>query len=94
MVSKSEPTVASPPYVLSVSPRCRLSSIWYRLYRKPGADRLECFGDPAIRPYVERLMKHFGVIAWIMSDLLPFAPGFDIVFVYYNETRFLLIGVG
>jgi len=36
------------------------------LYRKPGADRLECFGDPAIRPYVERLMKHFGVIAWIM----------------------------
>jgi len=41
-------------------------------------------------------MKHFGVIAWIMSDLLPtaFAPGFDIVFVYYNETRFLLIGVG
>ena len=29
-------------------------------------------------------------------DLLPtaFASGFDIVFVYYNETRSLLIGVG
>src|SRR5262249_382530 len=36
MVSKSEPTVASPPYVLSVSPPCRPSSIWYRLYRTTG----------------------------------------------------------
>jgi hypothetical protein len=38
-----------PPYVLSVSPRCRPPSIWYRLYRKAGADRLRCFGDVAIR---------------------------------------------
>src|SRR6516225_8785247 len=41
-----------PPYVLLVSPRCHLSSIWYclyrtwyRLYRKAGADRLRCFRD-------------------------------------------------
>src|SRR5262249_45752770 len=39
-----------PPDVLSVSPRCRPSSIWYRLYRTAG------FGDAFVPPVRHRVL--------------------------------------
>ena len=35
--NSAAPAVAQPPYVPSVLPRCRLRSIWYRVYRTAGS---------------------------------------------------------